>query len=470
VKKTVTGLALLVVAVSAGTAAARNFHCAGGIQYVIQGTKQKDKGNTANDPELLADAKRIFGKAVTQLNACIAEDPNDSEAWSYLGWAYAEVDSAAPAGAAFDEAIKRLAGDPKPLEIARQNRKSYWVQYYNAGLSKYKEADAIIPVGEILESKDPKVAEAKAKLAESEVSYRKAVAISSKEIGAYNSLAVVLALQGKFEESSAVIEQGLAINPNDPDLLKRKESMITNAVTERLKANDYDGALTLMDNKLKKGGDEYGTLVLAAQTSFEQAQKLEEKKDPGAKAAYARSQGYYARAATVAPDAGAKRDMNYNQAVAAQNTGDELMGAKLVFGLVQDNPKDKALHGMLRGFYDRLGSKKKADDEVWVILGLNDNATPVTDVTGYTAKVVKTSEAGKTLATQGAPEEVKQFKSGETQIDLWYYWSKKLCFAFTGGRQVGAANFGEFGPEGPASSPAPAKPAPKPAAKPTGKG
>ena len=165
-KKTVTGLALLVLAVSAGTAAARNFHCAGGIQYVIQGTKQKDKGNTANDPELLADAKRIFGKAVTQLNTCVSEDPNDSEAWSYLGWAYAEVDSAPQAGVAFDEAIKRLANDPKPLEIARQNRKSYWVQYYNAGLSKYKEADGIIPVAEILESKDPKVGEAKAKLNE----------------------------------------------------------------------------------------------------------------------------------------------------------------------------------------------------------------------------------------------------------------------------------------------------------------
>jgi len=474
VKKTVTGLALLVVAVSAGTAAARNFHCAGGIQYVIQGTKQKDKGNSARPPdlELLADAKRIFGKAVTQLNTCVSEDPNDSEAWSYLGWAYAEVDSPAQSGAAFDEAIKRLAGNPKPLEIAKQNRKSYWVQYYNDGLSKYKEADAIIPVAEILESKDPKVGDARAKLAESEACYRKAVAISSREIAAYNSLAVVLALQGKFEQSSAVIEQGLAIDPSDPDLLKRKESMITNAVTERLKANDYDGALALMDQKLKKGGDEYSTLVLAAQTSFEQAQKLEEKKDPGAKAAYARAQGYYARGAVVAPDASNKRDMNYNQAVAAQNTGDELVGAKLVFGLVQDNPKDKAFHSMLRGFYDRLGSKKKADDEVWVILGLNDNATAVPDVAGYSAKVVKTSEAGKTLANQGAPDEVKQFKSGETQIDLWYYWSKKLCFAFTGGRQVGAANFGEFGPEGPAPAPvpAPAKPAPKPAPKPTSKG
>jgi tetratricopeptide (TPR) repeat protein len=467
VKKTVTGLALLVLAVSAGAAAARNFHCAGGIQYVIQGTKQKDKGNAANDPELLADAKRIFGKAVAQLTTCVTEDPNDSEAWSYLGWAYAEVDSAAQSGAAFDEAIKRLANDPKPLEIARQNRKSYWVQYYNAGLSKYKEADAIIPVAEILESKDPKVDQAKAKLAESEVAYRKAVAISSKELAAYNSLAVVLALQGKFDEASTVIDQGLAIDPNDADLLKRKESMTTNNVTKLLKGGDYDGALALMDKQMAKNGDDYGTLVLAAQTSFEQAQKLEEKKDPGAKAAYSRAQGYYGRAAAVAPDAANKRDMSYNQAVAAQNTGDELMGAKLTFGLVQDNPKDKALHGMLRGFYDRLGSKKKADDEVWVILGLNDNATAVTDIAAYTAKVVKTTEAGKTLASQGPPEEVKQFKSGETQIDLWYYWSKKLCFAFTGGRQVGSANFGEFGPEGPPPAPAatPAKPAAKPATK-----
>jgi len=44
----------------------------------------------------------------------------------------------------------------------------------------------------------------------------------------------------------------------------------------------------------------------------------------------------------------------------------------------------------------------------------------------------------------------RQFKSGETQIDLWYYWNKKQVFAFAGGRQVGTANWGEFGPEAPA--------------------
>jgi len=448
VKNMATGLALLALAICAGTAAARNFHCAGGIQYVIQGTKEKDKGN-------LEDAHRIFGKGVAQLRQCTTEDPNDSEAWSYLGWALAEVDSAAEAGAAFDEAEKRLVGNTKALTIATQNRKSYWVNYYNDGLSKYKSADSVLAVKEILTSTDPKAAEAKARLALSETSFRKAVALSPKELGAYNNLAIVLALQGKFAEANAVIEAGLKLDPENKDLKDRKASMVVNALADKLKAGDYEGGLALLDQMLVNSPNDYDRLVQAAQTSFEYGEKLEEKKDPGAKAAYARAQGYYGRAAAAGADAGAKKDMTYNQAIAAQKAGADVESAKLVWGLVQDNPKDKALQGMLRSSYDRMGSKKKADDQVWVVLGLNDTATPVTDVPGYTAKVVKTSDAGKTLTAQGNPEEVRQFKSGETQIDLWYYWNKKQVFAFAGGRQVGSANWGEFGPETQAAPAAP---------------
>ena len=447
-KTMATGLALLAMAVCAGTAAARNFHCAGGIQYVIQGTKEKDKGN-------LEDARRIFGKGVAQLRQCTAEDPNDNESWSYLGWALAEVDSAAEAGLAFDEAEKRLVGNAKALTIATQNRKSYWVNYYNDGLSKYKSADSIVAVKEILTSTDPKVADAKAQLALSETSFRKAIALSPRELGAYNNLAIVLALQGKFPEANGVIEKGLAIDPENKDLKDRKASMVGNALAEKLKAGDYEGGLTLLDQMLATSPNDYDRLVQAAQTSFELGDTLEARKDAGAKAAYARAQGYYGRAAAAAADAGGKKDMTYNQAIAAQKAGADLESAKLVWGLVQDNPKDRALQGMLRSSYDRMGSKKKADDQVWVVLGLNDTATPVTDLAGYTAKVAKTSDAGKTLTAQGNPEEVKQFKSGETQIDLWYYWNKKQVFAFSAGRQVGTANWGEFGPETPTAPGAP---------------
>lgn len=459
-KRTVTGLALLAMAISAGSAAARNFHCAGGIQYVIQGTKEKDKNN-------LEDAKRIFGKAVRELATCVKEDPDDKESWSYLGWAYAELDSAEQAGLAFDEAEKRLAATPKLLERAKQNRKSYWVQYYNAGLQKYKDADAILPVKEILNSSDPKVAAAKAKLAESAESFRMANLLSKKEISTYNNIAIVLALQGRFPEASAVIEQGLLIDPNNEELKTRKANMVGNRVTELLKSGDYEGALTTMDQMLERTPGDYGILVQAAQTAFERAQKLEEKKDAGAKAAYARAAAYYGRAAAaagVANEAGNRKDMIYNQSIAAQNAGAHLESAKLVFALVQENPKDKALHGMLRSAYDRMGSKKKADDQVWVILSLNDTATPVADVAAFTAKVAKASDAGKALAANGAPEEVKQFKSGDTQIELWCYWGKKLVFAFAGGRQVASANFGEFGPETTAT-PSATKAAPKTSSK-----
>src|SRR5258708_32312599 len=83
--------ALLLVAAAAS---ARNMHCAGGIQYVVQGLKDKERGNTE-------DYQREMNKAVDQLTSCASEDPNDLEALGYLGWAYAELDSAGPAGGAF---------------------------------------------------------------------------------------------------------------------------------------------------------------------------------------------------------------------------------------------------------------------------------------------------------------------------------------------------------------------------------
>jgi len=93
-----TALVALLLAGLAGTAFARNPHCAGGIQYVMQGLRDKEKGNTE-------DYQREMNKAVDQLAQGATEDPQDFEALGYLGWAYAELDSAGPAGQAFKAAI-----------------------------------------------------------------------------------------------------------------------------------------------------------------------------------------------------------------------------------------------------------------------------------------------------------------------------------------------------------------------------
>ena len=63
------GLAMLAL-VMAGAAEARNPNCAGGIQYVVQAMRDKEKGN-------LEDYQREMLKAVDRLTLCASEDPED---------------------------------------------------------------------------------------------------------------------------------------------------------------------------------------------------------------------------------------------------------------------------------------------------------------------------------------------------------------------------------------------------------
>ena len=137
-RKTVAAVvALLLVA---GVASARNMHCAGGIQYVVQGLKDKERGNTE-------DYSREMNKAVDQLVACANEDPADLEALGYLGWAYAELDSSGPAGMWFQKSIDGLSakGDKKKLEIVLNNRESYWARAYNEGIKRIGDAQNAWP-------------------------------------------------------------------------------------------------------------------------------------------------------------------------------------------------------------------------------------------------------------------------------------------------------------------------------------
>ena len=459
-KKSVLGPVLAVFVASlalASHASARDFRVAGGIQYVIQGTKEKANGN-------FDDARRIFGKAVTNLRMGIENDPKDGEAWIYLGQAYGELDSAEQCGAAYAEAISRVKADPKMLKRAMDNRDFFFNDYYNRGLVKYQEATKILPAEEIPNSTDPKAAEAKAKLAEAGALFRQAVAVNDTRAIAYDNLAIMLALQGKFDEAGPVVDAGLAhAEPKDGaeyDRLKnRKDSLYNNAVIERLKANDFDGAIAMLDGILAKNPNDYSVLARAAETSFAKAKSLEAAKDePGAKAAYGQAAGYFGRAVGAAPADAGKRDMMFNQVIACQASGDGETAAKVAFDLVQMDPKDASYHRLLRAAYDKMGAADKVAEQVWAILGLNDNATSVTDLPGFIAGVVKTSEAGQALATHGPPDDVRQFTSGDTKVDVWYWWGKKRCIAFSGGHKVGAANFGEFAADAPL---APAKPATK---------
>jgi tetratricopeptide (TPR) repeat protein len=428
--------------------AARDFNIAGGIQYVSQGMKEKEKGN-------LEDAHRIFGKAVTTLTKGIANDPKDDEAWIYLAVAYGELDSLEQSGKTFSEAIRRVADDPKLLKRATDNRDSYFNKAYNDGIAAYKEATAILPAEEIPASTDEKGTAAKAKLAVAEQKFRSAMVMNPEKAIAYDNLAIMLALQGNMADAGAVVEQGLAnAVPKEGEdyerLLKRKDSMYNNAVAADLEKGDFDAAIAKLEVVLAKTPDDFGVLTNVAQTTFKKAEKLGEAKDEaGAKAAFAKAAGYFERASAAAPDSQNKKDMLYNGAIAHQQAGEYKEAATAAFALVQEDPQSLDYHRLLRTGYDKMGAQKKADEQTWVILGKNEKAEVVGDIPGFVAKVTKTSEPGKVLTELGPPDEIRQFTNGDLKVDVWYWWTKKRAVAFTGGRQVGAANFGEFAADAP---------------------
>src|SRR6516164_6418311 len=131
---------MAVLLFGASLASARNPHCAGGIQYVVQGLRDKDRG-------LTEDYTREMNKAVDQLTQCSTEDPADLEAIGYLGWALAELDSCAPSGVAFQKSIDGLTakGDKKKLETVVGNRDHYWSVVYNDGIAKINAAQQVYP-------------------------------------------------------------------------------------------------------------------------------------------------------------------------------------------------------------------------------------------------------------------------------------------------------------------------------------
>ena len=461
-KPLVAGLALAALTLGAGSALARNFHVAGGIQYVIQGNAEKNKGN-------LDDARRIFGKAVRELTTGTRESPNDNEAWSYLGWAYAELDSAEQAGRAFDAAVEKLKADPKALDRAVKNREHYWVGYFNAGILSLQNADKILPLADIARSTDAeKAGRARAELDSAVTFLKKAMAILPSKPDSYGNLALAYVALGKTEQALATLDAGLAIAPNDEKLLERKSNLTGGAASQLMADKKYDEAIALFARRLDKDAHDFDAANMIAEAYTEKAAELEGQKDStGARAARAKSAEAFGRAAAIAPSDSVRRILTYNQAVASESAGQPRQAAELCFGLIQSQPNDLDAHRVLRTAYDSMGLSEQATDEFWVIAGLSSKATSEANPDTYLEALPKASDAAKVVAAQGKPDEVRHVVAGDTKVDIWFYWAKKRAFAFTTNRQMGSANFGVLATGAPAVPGAGTKPTPKaPARKP----
>jgi tetratricopeptide (TPR) repeat protein len=466
-------IASVLMLVLSGPAAARNPHCAGGIQYVVQAMHDKDKGNSD-------DYQREINKAVQQLEQCASEDPNDLEGLGYLGWAYAEVDSCGPAGGAFEKAIAGLKtkGDLKKADWVLNNRDSYWASRFNDGIAKFNTATQTYPEYSKPAPVDPdKTLKAEAaKNCEAAINaFTRASLLKPGNPQTLHSLGSVYAFLGEYKTADAVYREGLKTSPNDSALTIALKAVRTNYAGQLIDQKKYDEAITYYAD-LQKGDPTNSDLWLGTADAY--FKRAGEAKGDAAKPDFKLAGDAYAKAGQLKPT---DADLPFNAALSYQNAGESALAEaqwkaclkvrpadvdaqaalaqvlsdqkkydeaqKVLQAAVLANPKNKSLHRQLGAVYGKLGNNPKSTEELMVFLALQ-NGKPVADAAAAAKAAEPGSVAAKTLASMGTPEQVIPWEVDQQKIESWFYWSKNQAIHFQAGNLYGKSDWSTSAPAG----------------------
>jgi len=480
------GVALLSLAslMAPDASEARNPHCAGGIQYVVGGLRDKGSGN-------IEDYQRQMQKAISQLESCATEDTLDFEAIGYLGWAYAEVDSCGPAGRWFATAIAGLTakGDKRKAEVASNNRVSYWTNKLNDGVNKISSAQSAYPDF----MKKPENDADRTLKAEADKYYQQAIQsltcaslMRPGNAQTLRNLGSVYLFMGDFPKAETVFREGLKSAPEDSALKAALKIARVNYANQLNLEKRYDEAIAYFGDLLKGDAENPDLHSSLANAHLSRAQTLQgDARKPEFKLAGVS----YQRAGELRKD---DPDLYFNAAVAYQNAGDEalaegmwraslklrpgdietLLGLSETLGELKKfpeaistlhealgvDPKDKRIHRRLGVIYSKAGNNPKGTEGLTNYLAL-DRGKLVPDVENYlAAQPRKGTDIEKTLTAMGPPEAIYLWPSDaantatfklETReatvggrtvqvtqlpptnaVESWFYWTKKQVFHF----------------------------------------
>ena len=452
----VTALAVLVF--GAGAAFARNPNCAGGIQYVVQGIRDKERG-------LTDDYTREMNKAVVTLTQCATEDPADLEAVGYLGWALAELDSCGPAGVAFQKSIDGLTakGDKKKLDVVAGNRDHYWSAAYNDGIAKINAAQQTYPDFTKTPSDDEKpLKEEAARNYETAIrSLTKAKLLKPTSAVTIKNLGTAYALMGRYAEAEAVLRNGLKEAAGDEavgELDKALKTVQANTANAILESKDYPKAIAYYSDLVKAQPENADAWSGLGSAYFSNAGT---KQDAARRAEFKSAGDAYAKAFALKKPV--TTDLGFNAALSYQNAGELALAEAAWRAVLKETPDDpealsalgstladmqkftEAVDVLVRAVtlkpdnktyfrqagavYSKAGNNPKSTEMLMAFMALNvgkENADPA-----GAAKAAKAgSAAASTSASLGAPEKVYDWESDGRKLQTWFYFTKKQALAF----------------------------------------
>jgi tetratricopeptide (TPR) repeat protein len=453
-----------------GVSEARNPACAGGIQYVVQGLTDKGKGNTE-------DYQRQMGKAVQQLEKCAAEDPADYEAIGYLGWAYAETGAFQKAGPVFQTSIDGLTkkGDKKKIEWATTNRESYWANEFNRGIEAINGAQNAWPDYLKKPENDGETSlktEATKKYDEAIASLQGALYLKPGDVRTLRNMGSVHAFKGEWAKAEEVLLEAQKGAPNDADLAKSIASIRANRAGALIDEGKYDEAIAFYQKQTAATPTDADLHLGLAEAYFKRAGSRE---GDAKKLDFKLAGDSYAKAGDLKPD---NADLMFNAALAYTNAGEYALAEaqwrktlkvrpedadaqvqlgialvelkkfdeaiKVLQGAVVASPKNKQLHRQLGATYSKAGNTTKGTEEYMMYLALQAGK-PAADVATRTKGKAAGSGAAKTLAAEGAPDEIYDWESDAKKYETWAYWKKNMAYHLQDGAVVHKSDWSAAG-------------------------
>lgn len=366
------------------------------------------------------DQKR-YERARETLLTAIQQEPNNAEAYYWLGMSYAEMDSTRESRAALDKSIELAATNTELKERASQAIDHYWSVRHNEGLSFAKAAQD----SDALDKKE----EAKKNWRLALNQFKKARIFNPKKEETPRNMGVSYFNLAQVDSGLAALLEAQALAPGD----------------ERSAGILFDQYRNLGDLAAEKGMSDPTSLKDAVKF-YREAEKIRptdadllfslgvviyqiaEADTSNRKARYMEAVGYFERAIEIKPD---DQEALFNAATLHLELKSCDKGVVLARKLLDLNPREGKHYDLVGRLSDCLGQKNDRVAGLIFSRALTGAMVPLEGFKETIQAAGAQSDLLRRYREEGNPEEIRSFKDASNREYMaWFYWTRGKALAF----------------------------------------
>lgn len=394
------------------------------VSFVLLGVAANGCKNALLSGGILHFDQKRYDRSREVLLQATAQEPDNAEAWLWLGKAYAELDSTDKARAAFDKAAS-LEGPKYPNEKQAVDNalEHYWSVRHNDGLQYAKAAQ------DARATDKPEEAKKDFRLALNQ--FKKARVYEPNKEETPRNMGVCYFNLGQVDSGLVLLQESRRLAPDNEASAKLLCDQYRRLGDEAAEKGDKGGLqdavkfYTAAKELCAEDPDLYFSLGVVLY-------QLAEADSTNKTADYEQAAEAFEKTLSIKPD---DQEALYNAASLYKELGQCEKGLQRAQALLDLDPKKGKYHDLRGRLYDCLGNKNERVSGMIFARALSgSDQVPVADFRAHLEKLGSSaSDMLKKYREEGAPEEVHTFSVGGATYEAWFYWSRGRGYAFTNG-------------------------------------